>query len=1699
MGNQALVPSQIQSVENYLIDLKTYIQFRSSLGSTTFMKTAKVNLIDNSLEDANNYNIISSSSVTSSSNLNDPLLTNANSNLINSGASANSNSGPNQSQNSNLNTSTLNMNSSSVSSSANSGLNKANLVKQKLQQLRESQQVVVVKIFPKYDLSIRLDLYSKRIKEIKSIIQSRYGMNTNCLPCSEFIITDRAAFLFRQFIRYNLYDRISTRPFLTLVEKKWITFQLLCAVNEIHSLQIVHGDIKAENVLVNSFLWVSLTDFASYKPVYLSKNHPTADFNYYFDISRRRTCYLAPERLDSTRSDSFREKTQPVHAQNQNLAEHEAMYEVMPPDPNDFKPSMDIFGLGCVIAELFMERPLFDFAHLLAYRERKYDPSSELANEIGDKNILDMLAGMLSLNENERKSVNEYLQEQNDKAFPSYFVFLKNYISRFINVSLTADEIVIRLKNDLPILLKNFKLNLNENMSSSSSMSEDNSSSMPFKSASLNKDAKNENTNDAFLILLSLLLSSIRKIKFSENKLIAIELMKTFSKFLDDSIILERILPYYLILLEDQPNQTQSPIVKSHVIYALNDCLSNIYKIDVQNLNIFPEIIFECLEQLSKDDSFLVRSAVAKTISSFALTSLRYLDTVFLTKRSFLTNDSSNLNTSQSNSSQNISNELESEVEHTKMNRLNATQSDFSTYDKEYEAYQAKLTEIVMHLMTDTSSNAVKETLIHSDISKLCSFFSRQKTSEFLLPHMITMLNEKTDWSVRAAFFDALCPVLTCIGWESVEIVKSLLEQGLRDSEEFVIYRTLLTLGRMVQVGLLDRQQICYFLNNHIAPLLCHPSLWIRHGAVSYISTVCKQKNTKLINGLNTADVLCSVAPILAKFLERKDLINYDKEEILFSCLKKPIRRAVYDCISQDGSSDQLFIYLNQRSEIRCLTNFNYLPGYVDCADPSVQRFFEKLCKLGFIEEDEDKLLHLKEFMDKTRISRLSSSLHNADMSASNNSTTSVLNASSANLKENFSLKDGYINIMKEKFQRCNCEYLNVRKESLFSADDSSKRDKTASSKLDESPTTAIASSAPQTEANYNNEWKVMFGKSSEPQAEPKQASLTRQRSIVSSPGAHKQRLAHFNQQLSARKYDCTMEVERYLDRMTFFYDEHSLKRNKALKLKESINASISSNSICLSSSIGKWKPKGYLILHSNEHTKEINKLSRNSDSTYFSTCSTSESCVKIWSTDNLLDAKSGFFKSIFTYDRQNSQDGSMTRPCCTTFYNKNSLAILCEDFRFYVIDFNSNRTQYRLYSNEKLFKSNTCKSLATYNELGVHKQNSSFDKTSFFYLNKAYKSSASAHNKCGPRSCSCSSNYPVDMIRIDDSSPSWPIAATNSYDYFVGTRGSSVKSLFCYSTSSGDVSCIDMRTRTKAFELKRDLRKGYVTSMITDPCYTWIGMGTSSGDIEIYDFRFMLPVKRFEHHFKSAVVRLCNHPMSANRIVASYQGNNEIAVWNMENSSSNLSGSANNKAAYDPEFVFWGEQSVPPLCQKKLSSSYIKYVSGLIGCSAGEQNGTNGLICASTDMKMRYIDLNEQNKESYVISSAFNFQQNVKSSAEMNAQASSAGSNTSSKSEFANSLMSQSVSYETRQIEGTKVLLEQDQQFNSGQKYSINNSNLASTSFSYNSPALTHQSYFTHHQDAITDLVVCYNPLNNKNHPLIVTSARDGALKIWR
>lgn len=52
------------------------------------------------------------------------------------------------------------------------------------------------------------------------------------------------------------------------------------------------------------------------------------------------------------------------------------------------------------------------------------------------------------------------------------------------------------------------------------------------------------------------------------------------------------------------------------------------------------------------------------------------------------------------------------------------------------------------------------------------------------------------------------------MGWQSSSILKPLLQQGLSDTEEFVIYKALNALTCMCQLGLLQKPHIYEFVSD---------------------------------------------------------------------------------------------------------------------------------------------------------------------------------------------------------------------------------------------------------------------------------------------------------------------------------------------------------------------------------------------------------------------------------------------------------------------------------------------------------------------------------------------------------------------------------------------------------------------------------------------------------------------------------------------------------------------------------------------------------------------------------------------------------------------------------------------------------------------------------------------------------------------
>lgn len=189
---------------------------------------------------------------------------------------------------------------------------------------------------------------------------------------------------------------------------------------------------------MTSWNWVYITDFSSnLKPTYLPFHDP-GEFYYYFDSSKRGTCYIAPERFYEPDSD--------IHKMKDGLEFYK--------QDGSITEAMDVFSAGCVIAELFMEGiPLFNYSQLVKYRSRpnEIDLNSHLA-AVKDANIKvgifsvikasltshiqSLILRMIDLDPKLRPTFDNLLENARGNAFPeSFYSFLHGYVSTVCELS----------------------------------------------------------------------------------------------------------------------------------------------------------------------------------------------------------------------------------------------------------------------------------------------------------------------------------------------------------------------------------------------------------------------------------------------------------------------------------------------------------------------------------------------------------------------------------------------------------------------------------------------------------------------------------------------------------------------------------------------------------------------------------------------------------------------------------------------------------------------------------------------------------------------------------------------------------------------------------------------------------------------------------------------------------------------------------------------------------------------------------------------------------------------------------------------------------------------------------------------------------------------------------------------------------------
>ncbi|KAJ8665411.1 hypothetical protein QAD02_007073 [Eretmocerus hayati] len=1088
----------------------------------------------------------------------------------------------------------------------------------KVARARSQEGLIVVKVFVIHDPTLPLSTHKDKLEEIKAKLASA----VNCLPFQRMILNEKAGFVMREYVKYSLYDRISTRPFLSNLEKKWITFQVLYALHQAHKFGVCHGDIKLENIMITSWNWVLLTDFASFKPTYLPEDNP-ADFSYFFDTSRRRTCYIAPERFVKSL-----------------FAEPNTTLLFQEIKTGDLHPMMDIFSTGCALMELYNEgHPPFDFPQLLAYRVGEYSPKEHL-DRIEDVRIRELLESMIQIDPANRKSAELYLSQARGNIFPEYFYsFLQSYMQIFSSAPiLSPDEKISRLKKDIKNITSMFSTQTQE---------QSNSSVMPESSEMKgNMEEITSKVDELGIEKSDVIKSEYVKSSGKEEKLeidvnnTEIETDNNIKNDLKGSLKTEvtNVIEGSgepIVYREDSPRENEQDRSESERDTKHDDSLTS----DNQNvtevtegrdenvkydnseevLAIITQLVTSCIRGLhhsqSKLESLEVLLELAENVSDETILD-RILPYVF-----HLVNDTTprvrvwaihtltkcldlvkvvpatdvnvfpeyvlhNLKLIPQDEAVIVRAALAEDIaqlsqialrylDSSHLSEDNGDGTQKSDYESELQALHEMVQKLVSQLLTD-QENLVKQTLIESGISKLCEFFGKQKANDVILSHVITFLNDKNDKELRGSFYDCIVDVAAYVGWHCSPILTPLLQQGLTDPEEFVSVKAINAMATLTKRGLLHKSAL-YLLLSETVIFLVHPNLWIRHATVGFVSSAA--------NTLNVVDVQCKVQPMVQPYLKHP-LIQIENVVLLLEALVSPIPRTIYDSVVKYPDIEELFKVFEQRQVARAKAVHGIVPQYNDMST-ALRNLFRRLNSEPMTEAVEDQLLVMKPHLLKISKYR-----------------------NTAEVKSPSLLVDGVLELgpIKHKISHHTV---------VLHADPKSDMGIPSSKKSDRRTSDTAA-----TYASMNQEWRTMFAaqdnsphgtvKLSELGASAGSAShslqgsetlLTPQHSLMDTMNSINDHSLHERSYIQYRCAPCRLELRQ----LTCKKQEQYAAAVRAQHWAD--NIAWQAGSRLLPSG---WRPRGALIAYLHEHRAAINRLASIPDSSLFAS-SSSDGCIKIW------------------------------------------------------------------------------------------------------------------------------------------------------------------------------------------------------------------------------------------------------------------------------------------------------------------------------------------------------------------------------------------------------------------------------------------------------------------------------------------------------
>jgi len=717
--------------------------------------------------------------------------------------------------------------------------------------------------------------YSEEYNNIK-LYYSNLQSNPNILPILklQLLKEENLGVVMRQYIKYNLDEAFYYMSCVSEIEKKWICFQLLHGLNQIHSKTKCHGDIKPKNILMTSKLSVFLSDISVYKPVYLSIEGLQSYNNYFYsnpnDINK--PCYLAPERL------VYNSKGKEINKSH-------------------LTPEMDIFSLGVVMSEIFLDKTgLFTQLDIISLKNREISVKDKL-NGIRDKGIKLMLMQMLDINPEKRIKLGIALKMFSDNLCPApitkFIVHLNlmmieyEYYKNDLFVGLLYkhfqqiwkslcinNEKLAALGKNVPIL----KMKLNKNIIVFLLKNKNNNiyhvgrefplafipneNKEKFIESNINEDFFIEehdfdNNNDCVIIIIKYLLSCLDNIKYISSYFVIFEMIFNFTQILiansNTDIILEFIVPYYIKLFKSKSSR-----VKIEAFNSMIDILNIINYDDLIlneiNYNYFNNYVFEKINQIFFDlNQIEVKCAIMSRIEEIIK-----LENDFLFSYLNTINYISNKNKKKKKKSLNIS-LYNSMIIHQSMNHninndnKNRNEAKIN-YNDVYKKYLENLNDFKNKLKNIIESVMVNKDIINDSLKliviqkykEICMFLGNYNENQNLFAHLFISFNGN-NYYIQKEIIKIFPSLILLFGKRLyydyfLEFVKKVCEDK---NSELIIIEVIDVITFLTKMNLISHDDDYSRIYKILIPYLVHPNYLLRYKLYNLFHYILDEKNKK--------------------------------------------------------------------------------------------------------------------------------------------------------------------------------------------------------------------------------------------------------------------------------------------------------------------------------------------------------------------------------------------------------------------------------------------------------------------------------------------------------------------------------------------------------------------------------------------------------------------------------------------------------------------------------------------------------------------------------------------------------------------------------------------------------------------------------------------------------------------------------------